>query len=105
MTRAADTIVAYTYKAETLCPTCTVQAVDTLHPCDPQTAASAEQVLDQLSCWHGINRYDEREYDSSDFPKVVRASQIESAYHCEECREYEWDEAQCCDNCGKPFLA
>lgn len=93
----ATTIVAYTYQAEILCPTCTVRAYAgdefTLVP----GSWSTEQYLDFCAESIQLDREDERSFDSDDFPKVVFAdcvmswrdradgpTQVENCYSCGE---------------------
>jgi hypothetical protein len=80
----ATDIIAYTYDAEMLCPGCTVQALRTYQSV-PVQATTTEGFLDMLAVDRGINRYDEREFDSGDFPKVVFADQVEDAERCGSC--------------------
>lgn len=71
-----DDIVAYTYKADTYCVRCiagkVVSKVITLYE-----AAESEKFLDTVAEARGIDRYDERSFDSDDFPKVVFRDQLE----------------------------
>lgn len=83
----ATDIAAYTYQAENLCPTCTVDAV--VGGFDPTTTPmNVEAVLDEIAAGlPGLDRHDESSYDSSDFPKVVFAYQVEENETCGECGE------------------
>jgi len=64
-------IVAYTYQAEMICPEHIVAALpkDVLSPTAHDMRA--EDVLDQVAAYLGIDREDEHSYDSDEFPKVV----------------------------------
>ena len=68
-----DDIVAYTFRAENLCPTCVKRDV-----VGHQRAARmwAEDVLDLAADEQGIDRDDESSFDSGDFPKVVFRDQL-----------------------------
>lgn len=72
-------IVAYTYQAEQLCPTCTIETLIRDGFLD-HTARDVreETALDQAASRVGVNRHDERSFDSGEFPKVVFASQVEN---------------------------
>lgn len=92
-----DTIVAYAYRSETLCPRCLIGALRATEPwldvdCD------VESQIGVLAVFAGIDRYDEDTFDSDDFPKVVFASQVG---HCEMCRDFEYEP---CDQCGEPLI-
>lgn len=69
----SDDIVAYTYKADTYCPTCIVEElrrrITGYGPFD--WTLDAETVLDQVALANGIDRYEETTFDSDEFPKVV----------------------------------
>ena len=82
----ATDIVGYTYRTETLCPACTVDAVAAdsgLLP--PLRGISAEEWLEFMAIVLDINRQDERCFDSEEFPKVIFASQVEGAELCGGC--------------------
>lgn len=98
-----DTIAAYTYNAEILCPSCAVQAVKTATGIT-MTPTTSENALDILAATLGINRYDEREYDSTDFPKVVFADQVQSCEHTGECADHDGPHDECCYSCGESLL-
>lgn len=85
----ATDIAGYTYNAQVLCPGCTVRALEASNEAfqPPADSPPVEQWLDFIAVHLGINRYDEREFDSSDFPKVVFSSQVE-ADECDDCGEY-----------------
>lgn len=90
----ATTIVAYTYNAETLCPRCVCGALNIGEPINRDGYAYrgvVEAGLNELAARTGIDRQDERTFDSGDFPKVVFADQIE-------------DEHEFCDSCGEALL-
>lgn len=83
-------IVAYTYSAEELCPNCTVTKLGGT-PTDIRVAGSVEALLDRTATTLGIDREDERSFDSGDFPKVVFADQIDEDHNR-------------CDSCGKELI-
>lgn len=74
-------IVGYTHRADIFCPDCIVQQIDNL------VGGRVEERLDYLASEFGINREDERTFDSGDFPKVVFRDQLdeESIEHCSTC--------------------
>lgn len=93
MTHATD-IVAYTFQADTYCQGCIVdqlptgdgEAFDGWNPASGATM-STEENLSEIAAAFGINRMDERSFDSGDFPKVVFSSQVEGPEHCGACNE------------------
>lgn len=102
-TRATD-IAGYTYKTETLCRDCTMQAVSQDARVNLPCGITIETWLDVVAARLGINRYDEREYDSSDFPKVVFTHQLDNLDHFTHDCGYEHGCTGClaetCDHCG-----
>ena len=90
---ALDTIVAYTYWADTYCPDCIVaQVVSDEHNPRAERAneathylATAEENLNRMARALDIDREDERTFDSDDFPKVVFSVQIEEPETCGAC--------------------
>ena len=104
----ATDIVAYTYQAETLCPTCTMDAVAVTHKVNhPCSSSQTEGWLTFMSECLGINRYDEREFDSSEFPKVVFADQVEAHEEwtpgADDIDGYRWVSERC-DGCGEELI-
>ena len=103
---AMTTIVAYTYQGETLCPSCTVKAVSATEHVNLPVGISNEEWLDVVAVRLCINRYDEREFDSSDFPKVVFADQVhawEVWTPGADAIGYRW-ESERCNHCGEELL-
>lgn len=81
-------IVGYTYRAETYCPACLPAALTpTGH--NTLTTEPTETLLDGLALAAGIDRGDERAFDSDAFPKVIFASQVEE---------------DTCGACGAPLI-
>lgn len=78
-----DDVVAYTYKADIVCPSCVLKAVPTPYP----ATHSAESALDILAQEIGVDRYNEETFDSDDFPKVVFRDQMEDGDVCGSCGE------------------
>jgi hypothetical protein len=69
-----DDVVGYTYKADIYCPACTIKEVTDRHSRLKrwsENETSAENFLDNCAVQLNVARYDERSYDSGDFPKVV----------------------------------
>jgi len=90
--RKAWDVVGYTYRAETLCPACTLAALPTSEgeAFDGWRDVSvppmgAESNLTELALAFGIDRMDECSFDSADFPKVIFSSS---------------NEGDTCDQCG-----
>lgn len=90
----ATDIVAYTYRAETLCPHCIMARFNA----DGRLGDDVEKVLQWHAKLRGIDIFNERTYDSGDFPKVVFADQ---AHHCEDCKDFEYIT---CDHCGEAII-
>lgn len=85
-------IVGYTYQADNHCPDCT-RLVATLRGLEAGAGPdadtdTAESALDAWAKADGVNRQDERSFDSGDFPKVIFASMVEdSNERCGTCHE------------------
>ncbi|WP_431881852.1 hypothetical protein [Micromonospora chalcea] len=76
MLHGAD-VVGYTFNADTYC----ADDIAKMFRCEVPAVgvnASAETVLDAVAGKRGIDRRDERTFDSGDFPKVIFASMVES---------------------------
>ena len=85
---SSTSIVGYTYQAENLCTGCTRTLAMRWGGFDDGAATSTEALLDRLAGVVGVDRYDERSYDSDDFPKVIFDSQVEdSDERCGSCGE------------------
>lgn len=82
------TIVAYTYRADSLCPDC-IRNIGIMPLQDtPITGpVPVEDLLNQAARYKGINRTDEHSYDSGDFPKAISADQVEGEECCWDCQE------------------
>ena len=98
----ADTIVGYTFKAETLCPACTFKAVLADLRIDGPLGTKAatdlwnedtEAMLDFFApiCDPPVDRQDEYTFDSDDFPKVLFSAFL--------------DEDEACCNCSRWLLS
>lgn len=86
MAKAWD-IEAYTYNAALYCPDCVIEELIARGEASPGARGmDTEDALDQIAGANGIDRMDERSFDSGDFPKVVFHSDIED---------------ETCDRCGK----
>jgi hypothetical protein len=90
--RKSYDVAAYNYKAETLCPDCTVAKLPTGEGEEfdgwavaPGVRMSAEDNLSELALAFGINRNDEHTFDSDEFPKVVFVDQLEAGETCGNC--------------------
>lgn len=80
----SDAIVGYTFQADILCPSCTVKK---LFDEDTSELGSPEMLLNFAAERVGIDRTDERSFDSDDFPKVIFAVQVEEDERCGDCGE------------------
>jgi len=88
MSKAWD-IAGYNYNGDTYCPDCIIGALPTgdgqafegwatvAFPMIPMVRMSTEDNLSEIAYAFGIDRMDERSYDSGDFPKVVFESSVE----------------------------
>lgn len=102
-------IVGYTYKADNYCHGCIrtamgmqyrtvpVTMLDEAFDVAPVMPYDIEAMLHVFAQLDGIDRYDERTYDSGDFPKVIFADMVHDS--CSEENGYET--GQCGDQCGK----
>lgn len=82
---ALDDIVGYSYRADTYGPECIMATVNGLTV--DHAAETAERDLDVLAQEIGIDRQDERSFDSWDFPKVIFRDQLPAEEHCGSCGE------------------
>jgi hypothetical protein len=98
-----DTIVAYTYQAETLCPACTMDALNV--PQSLRDEQSHTSIVEMLAVAQGIDWQDERSFDSGDFPKVVFADSVESYVTGRDpfSGQEMWS-SESCDSCGEDLL-
>lgn len=86
----ATDIVGYTYAADTYCPD-DMRAIAKRHTARPVPSLSVEVELDEWARMARIDRYDERSFDSDEFPKVIFADSAwdvagtEFADHCATC--------------------
>ncbi len=98
-------VEAYTYNADIVCPDCIIKRFgDDIEPAVVATG-NAETVLDLAATARGIDRYDERSFDSGDFPKVVFGNQLNDdpdagCEHCGDCHEPLGHEPA---DCYRPF--
>lgn len=96
MYRKAWHISAYTFQADTYCPDCIMAVLPTgdgeRYDGWALSAGSltTEKNLDEIAIAFGIDRYDEKTFDSGDFPKVVLSSQIEDIEYCANCQVEVW---------------
>jgi hypothetical protein len=83
----AHTIVGYTYNAETVCPDCMHdESLRLFRKAGGKVESISTEVnLDSAATYMGIDRYDERTFDTDDFPKVIFASQVEDDERCGHC--------------------
>lgn len=96
---SSDSVVAYTYRAELLCPDCTVKNTFSNYLLSqgfnglgviPLTdfvvrKVKEETILDFLAGRDLVDRTDETSFDSGDFPKVVFESQLDGGETCDDC--------------------
>lgn len=85
MTAMPYDIIGYTYKTDNYCPDCILHKM--MPPGYLQEVAT-EQALDLIATGVGLDRQDQRSFDSGDFPKVVFRDQLlspEDDAHPEHC--------------------
>ena len=86
-----DTIVAYTYEAELICPPCMRQVAAFANEANGRNAefVGLQDLLDRWAKDVDINREDEHSFDSDDFPKVVLSIQLgDGCQRCDRCGEH-----------------
>ena len=72
-------IVGYTYQAEIWTPADLIEDMIATGELSPGARGmSSESVLDMYAEIRMIDRYDERSYDSDQFPKVIFSSDVET---------------------------
>lgn len=73
-------IVGYTYQADNFAPDSLIEHMIVAGELSPGARGmGAEAALDQLANGEGVNREDERTFDSGDFPKVIFEDRITCA--------------------------
>jgi hypothetical protein len=84
------TVVAYTFNAETVCLYCLWRkaafAVEAAGHHNSEFVG-LEDLLDTWARSEGIDREDERSFDSDDFPKVVFADSVVDDETCDVCHD------------------
>lgn len=91
----SDAIVGYTFAADNYCPGCVVtqlptgpgQAYDGWALAAGAAPMTVEDNLTEIAEAFGIDRFDERTYDSGEFPKVIFADSVEGD-RCGGCGEF-----------------
>jgi hypothetical protein len=78
-------IVAYTYKADLICPTCILDALPDAWEVDKVEASDIETALHMIAETQDVDYDNETTYDSGEFPKVVFRDQVEDGDVCGEC--------------------
>ena|SRR6185503_4584376 len=95
-----DRIIAYAFATETLCPPCTIDRLISEGTASPAARdMRVGDVLDQIADSLGIDRHDEKSFDSGDipnFPKVVYTRHIEAFQRFDQRGDYEH-----CERCGE----
>lgn len=65
-------VVGYVFQADIFCPSCLEQALSVrLRDALIVGAETLTEALDLLAAFDGVDNYDERTFDSGDFPKVI----------------------------------
>lgn len=84
-----DDIIGYTYRADVYCPDCVIANLRTgpEEEFDGWALAegvrmSVEENLAEIATAFGIDRMDERTYDSGEFPKVIFRGEDEQCGIC-----------------------
>lgn len=84
-------IVGYDYNGDTYCRDCIKEVLPTGEDqaydgwADATGRMDSEEFLEGIAQAFGIDRGDERTFESGDFPKVVFSSQIEGDENCGKC--------------------
>lgn len=81
-------IVGYTYKADIYCTDWDCIVMEVLKDMGIEghgLSTDTEDALERLATTSGIDRMDERTYDSGDFPKVVFADMLDGSEYCGSC--------------------
>ena len=85
-------IVGYTFQAETYCPGCIIAQLSTGSgqtydgwALTPGVSMPVEANLTEIAYAFGIDRDDEKTFDSDDFPKVILSSEIGYCGACGAC--------------------
>lgn len=81
-------IIAYSYRAENLCPACTIGALNENTPTGTEfdyLTDSVEEWLKQRAVELRIDYGDPHSYDSAAFPKPIFSTQAEEAEKCGGC--------------------
>jgi hypothetical protein len=82
--RKASEIVAYSYNTMTFCPEHLIERMIEKRIAAPAARdMNVEEVLDQIAEAEGIDRQDERSFDSNDFPKIIFSSDLEDDERCD----------------------
>lgn len=81
-------ITGYTFRADTYCPTCMANSMVKFVGEEQQGPDhwQVEDLLDSIAASLGIDREDERTFDSGDFPKVVFSTD-DDGIECGQCGE------------------
>lgn len=82
-----DSVVAYVYRAEIVCPKCLRRALYNEKKISIEMKTfSPEDILDSIAEDLGLNRYDEYSFDSGYFPKVIFSTDVEFGHdQCHKC--------------------
>lgn len=102
---AVNEIAGYTWHADQFCPTCIVKELCASEYLETTPAAhdmAAEELLNQLAEYSGIDRDDEYTFDSDTFPKVILTVQLD----CGDLTEQGHERCGACGNtlCGSSDL-
>ena len=97
-------VVGYTYRADVWCRAC-IAARFTLRG---YHVHDSETTLDLAAQRAGINRRDERSFDSGEFPKTILSLSVndETWEHCGECGDcIAHDKVDCTTDCDHTWIA
>ena len=81
----AFNIIGYTYRAANYCGDCIVYQLPRGSISPAAFDMNAEDVLNQVAAYLGVDRNDEYSFDSDDFPKVIFQSVVEDSEQCAHC--------------------
>lgn len=74
---SASDIAGYTYRADNYRPTDLIELLIAEGTASPGARSmTVESALDQIASANAVDRYDERSFDSSEFPKVIFVDQL-----------------------------
>lgn len=104
-------IAGFTFKAENLCPDCTVKAMNKAGLLD-EVEGVVVDLVEFAAKRAGVDLEDHYSFDSDDFPKSFFFDQLLDDEQCMQCEEYlkphvghrlHFTGAWFCDTCNSPY--